>query len=110
MSTTAKYPDTPDGRYYVVHGRLWRKSNPELDETVRKRLVDELMQARRDIASAMRKGSDVAEQAARSRVHAAKVSLGERGPVWWTDGADDYNQHLVANSPYADWFGSLSND
>ena len=21
------FPDTPDGRYFVVRGRLWRKSN-----------------------------------------------------------------------------------
>ena len=40
--------------------------------------------------------------AARGRVHDAKVALGERGPVWWNDGAPDYNRHLVANTPYRD--------
>lgn len=24
------YPVTPDGRYFVVRGRLWRRSNPGL--------------------------------------------------------------------------------
>jgi hypothetical protein len=41
---------------------------------------------------------------ARARVHAAKVGLGERGPVWWQDGAPDLNRHLVRNSPYAAWW------
>jgi hypothetical protein len=36
-------------------------------------------------------------------VHAAKVALGERGPVWWADGAPDLNRRLVRNTPYADW-------
>ena len=40
---------TPDGRYIVVRGRLWRASNPSLDEHTRQQLVDELMDARRMI-------------------------------------------------------------
>jgi hypothetical protein len=27
---TAGHPTTPDGRYFVVRGRLWRKANPHL--------------------------------------------------------------------------------
>jgi hypothetical protein len=27
-----KHPVTPDGRYFVVRGRLWRMANPGLDE------------------------------------------------------------------------------
>jgi hypothetical protein len=60
------------------------------------------MQARRDIAAARRKGDVTAEKAARARVHAAKLALGERGPVWWADGAPDYTRRLVRNTPYAD--------
>lgn len=30
-----------------------------------------------------------------------------RGPVWWTDGAQDFNRHLVKNTPYAEWYESL---
>lgn len=59
------------------------------------------MAARRDVGSARRGGDKVAEKAARKRVHAAKVGLGERGPVWWDDGAPDYNRHLIENTPYA---------
>ena len=47
---------------------------------------------------------------ARARVDAAKVALGERGPVWWTDGAPDLNRHLAKNTPYADWFAHLEED
>jgi hypothetical protein len=34
----------------------------------------------------------------------AKVALGERGPVWWSDGAPDFNRHLVKNTPYRSWY------
>jgi hypothetical protein len=30
-----KHPVTPDGRYFVVRGRLWRMANPGLDEAER---------------------------------------------------------------------------
>ncbi|QZD96528.1 hypothetical protein K3136_06470 [Qipengyuania gelatinilytica] len=92
---------TPDGRYIIVRGRLWRTSNPDLDPAERERLVGELMDARRAVGSAMKQGDKTAQKAARSRVHAAKVALGERGPVWWDDGAPDYNRHLLKNTPYA---------
>lgn len=104
----ADYPDTPDGRYFVVRGRLWRKSNPALSSCQRDVLVKELMSARRDLARSDRSPHSTNE--ARQRVHAAKVELGERGPVWWHDGAPDYNRHLVKNTPYADWYAGLSSD
>jgi hypothetical protein len=40
----------------------------------------------------------------RARVDAAKRALGERGPVWWDDGAPDWNRHLAKNTPYAKWW------
>lgn len=40
--------------------------------------------------------------AARKEVDAVKVALGERGPVWWEDGAPDMNRHLAKNTPYAE--------
>jgi hypothetical protein len=91
---------TLDGRYLIVRGRLWRKSNPGLSDAVRERLVKELMEARRAVKDA--KGEPAGTADARRRVDAAKVALGERGPVWWEDGAPDYNRHLVKNTPYAD--------
>ena len=36
--------------------------------------------------------------------HAAKVPLGDRGPVWWHDGAQDFNRQLINNTPYQQWY------
>ncbi len=99
------HPRTPDGRYFVVRGRLWRLSNPSLDPVLREALVVELMAARRAVRDA--KGEPEAVRAARARVDSAKRALGERGPPWWTDGAPDWNRRMVANTPYADWFAGL---
>ncbi|HYC05759.1 MAG TPA: hypothetical protein VED40_20875 [Azospirillaceae bacterium] len=105
--TAGGYPVTPDGRYMVVRGRLWRLSNPHLPEAERAALVHDLMQARRAVRDALRAGDKDAERAARARVHAAKVALGERGPVWWTDGAPDLNRRMAKNTPYAAWCEAL---
>lgn len=102
------YPVTPDGRYFVVRGRLWRCSNPALDGHERAELTRELMVARRAKGDAMRRGDDGAREAARQRVDAAKHALGERGPVWWTDGAPDYNRRMARNTPYAAWYAALA--
>lgn len=102
-----KYPTTPDGRYFVVRGRLWRTSDPSLPADIRERLVKELMAARRAVAAARRRADHVAEKAAHDAVDRAKVALGERGPVWWDDGAPDLNRHLARTGPYADWYAKL---
>ena len=104
---TSPPPHTPDGRYFVVGGRLWRASNPSLPEEARSHLVAALMDARRDVARAKRQADASAERDARARVHAAKVALGERGPPWWDDGAPDYNRRMARNTPYRAWFESL---
>ena len=98
---------TPDGRYLVVRGRLWRTSNPALEPDERERLTRELMGARRAVAAALRDGDGDRLERARSAVHAAKVALGERGPVWWSDGAPDLNRSTIARTPYADWYEKL---
>ncbi|MDO9018310.1 MAG: hypothetical protein Q8S73_12190 [Deltaproteobacteria bacterium] len=97
---------TPDGRYLVVRGRLWRRANPALADDVRAGLVGELMDARRAVSRALRASDDGALRAARARVHAAKVALGERGPVWWTDGSPDLNRRLAKNTLYAPWYAA----
>jgi hypothetical protein len=107
VSEPRRYPVTPDGRYFVVKGRLWRMSDPGLAPAVRQQLVDRLMLARRQVGAAKRAGDAAAERAARAAVDAAKHALGERGPPWWTDGAPDYNRHMVKNTPYADWHAAL---
>lgn len=105
---TAKYPVTPDGRYFVVRGRLWRCANPALAPEDRSRLVRDLMAARRAVAAANKIGDEVARRMARAAVDSAKIALGERGPVWWTDNAPDYNRHMAKNTPYADWWNTAS--
>ena len=102
---TERHPQTPDGRYFVVRGRLWRLSDPNLDPSERERLVRELMAARRAIRQS--RGDPDATRAVCARVDAAKRALGERGPVWWTDGAPDYNRRMVSVTPYAAWFEEL---
>ena len=92
-------PTTPDGRYFVVNGQLWRCSNPLLSSDERQRLVSELMSARRAVKAAKASGDPGEMELARSGVQAAKVALGERGP--------DFNRHRVENSPYAHWYRSL---
>jgi hypothetical protein len=101
------HPRTPDGRYFVVRGRLWRRSNPALPAEERGRLVRELMAARRAVGAARRAGDAGAEASARAAVDRAKVALGERGPPWWTDGAPDLNRRPVRGTPYAAWFAAL---
>ncbi|MFP5077850.1 hypothetical protein ACLE20_11135 [Rhizobium sp. YIM 134829] len=100
-----EHPRTPDGRYFLVKGRLWRLSDPRLPEEERQRLVRGLMAARRAVRAA--KGDPERLAAARRAVDAAKRGLGERGPVWWEDGAPDYNRHMAANTPYAAWARAL---
>ena len=84
-----------------MRGRLWRASNPDLSDTERQRHVDALMAARRAVREA--KDDPEAMKRARAEVQAAKVALGERGPVWWGDGAPDYNRKMAKNTPYAEW-------
>ena len=102
------YPVTPDGRYFVVRGRLWRCTNPALTDEARQRLTATLMTARRQKGAALRAGDSTGVAAAREAVDAAKRKLGERGEVWWTDGAPDWNRHLAKNTPYAEWFRKLA--
>ena len=97
---------TPDGRYLVIYGksgpRLWRASNPNLSESERQTLVDDLMAARRAIRIYHDDPSALAK--ARADVHWAKCGLGERGPPWWSDETADVNRTLVKNSSYREWW------
>lgn len=96
--------DTPDGRYFVARGRLWRRSDPALSDAERRAAIKALMQARRAVQTAE---DAAAQQAARAAVDAAKRRLGERGPVWWPDGAPDESGRHPSNSSYADWWAAL---
>ena len=101
---------TPDGRYLIVRGRLWRTSNPHLDPVHRQALVNALMAARRAVGAAKRSDDSAAMADARAQVDAAKQALGERGAVWWTDGAPDLNRHMVHTTRYAEWYSALPDE
>ncbi|MCK1362288.1 hypothetical protein [Bradyrhizobium sp. 199] len=102
-----KHPVTPDGRYFVVRGRLWRMASPDLAEDERASLVKRLMAARRAVRDAKASADLESEAAAHRAVDEAKRALGERGPVWWRDGAPDLNRHMAKNTPYADWYAEV---
>lgn len=101
------HPRTPDGRYFVVRGRLWRCTDPRLPDDVQTQLRSELMKARSAVSRALKQCDAAAEREARARVRAAKLALGERGAPWWGDGAPDYNRRMARNTPYRDWFHAL---
>ena len=102
-----QHPVTPDGRYFVVCGKLWRMNDPDLAVHDKTRLVNQLMDARRAVKAAKDAGDQDAETAAHRLVDEAKCGLGERGPVWWKDGAPDCNRHATKNTPYADWYARI---
>lgn len=102
-----KHPVTPDGRYFVVRGRLWRMANPALGEAERSDLVNRLMAARRAVRAARQQNDPDAEATAHRTVEKVKHALGERGPVWWDDGSPDFNRHMAKNTPYAGWYAKI---
>jgi hypothetical protein len=69
-------------------------ADPTIDEARRTGLVDQLMVARRAVRGARQAFDREAEADARRAVDEAKRALGERGPVWWVDGASDLNRQL----------------
>lgn len=83
-------------------------ARPDLDEQERSDLVKRLMAARRAVHEAKVAADPQAEAAAHRKVDAAKRALGERGPVWWTDGAPDFNRHMAKNTLYADWYAGVT--
>lgn len=106
MVPPAANPVMPDGRYFVVKGRLWRRSNPALDEETRQALVSSLMTARPAVHNA--KAGHGNFVTAHASVDAAERALGKRGPVWWEDGVPDYDRRMGANTPYAGWYAELT--
>ncbi|HEY8614336.1 MAG TPA: hypothetical protein VIL69_24000 [Roseomonas sp.] len=98
---------TPDGRYFAVRGRLWRMANPALPPEQREALTKELMAARRAVGAALRAEDQDALKAARAGVDQAKRALGERGPVWWDDGAPDLNRRKAKDTDYVAWYAAL---
>lgn len=106
----SRYPETPDGRYFVVEGRLWRLANPALPAKEREKLTRRLMRARRAVLEGLRTKDAALVREARRRVGELKVALGERGTPWWTDGSPDYNKKLVGKTPYAEWYSRIARE
>jgi hypothetical protein len=77
-----KHPVTPDGRYFVVRGKLWYE-RPEYRSAGEVAPGEGLMAARRAVKDARGAGDHGAEHEAHRMVDEAKRALGERGPVWW---------------------------
>ena len=105
MSGKKDYPRTPDGRYFVAKARMWRCTNPALEDAERRKLIKELMRGRLAVKHAQ---DEVQTAAARAQVDAAKFALGERGPVWWQDSAPDEGGKHPKNTSYAQWWANLS--
>jgi hypothetical protein len=77
-----------DEHWFVVNGRRWRRTDPELPEEVAAALRSHLGSARATVGAASRRGDEEAVAAARKRVGIAKHGLGERGPKWWDEPLD----------------------
>lgn len=82
-------------------------ANPGLEAAKRSKLTKRLMTARRAVREAKASENLEAEEAAHRAVDDAKRALGERGPVWWKDGAPDLNRHMAKNTPYAAWYAKV---
>jgi hypothetical protein len=74
-----KHPVTPDGRYFVIRGKLSRLANPEIDPERKTALVHDLMAARRAAKDAKFSGDRKAEAEAHRSVDTAKQALGGAG-------------------------------
>jgi hypothetical protein len=71
------------------------------------------MAKRSAVRSAKLAGDELSEAPAHRTVDVAKRNLGERGPVWWTNGSPDLNRYMVKKTPYEAVFeaqaGGLTN-
>jgi hypothetical protein len=81
--------------------------NPALSPAKKSALASELMKARGAVRAAKLAGNQLEEAAAHRDVDVVKRELGERGPVWWSDGTPDLNRQPVKNTPYAKWYSGL---
>lgn len=77
---------TEDGRWLIIDGQRWRRTDPALADEVVDELKSHLGRARSDVGRAT---TDTDRADARRRVGIAKRGLGERGPYWWDRPADE---------------------
>ena len=74
------YPTAPDGRYFIVRGRLWRTSDPALPADRRAALVKALMAARRAMGQARKAGDRPASAEAKAAVDAPSARWANAAP------------------------------
>jgi len=84
--------DSEDEHFFVMKGRRWRKTDPNIPEGLASELVKALMSARRDVKKAKASEDASLIRLVRSRVQNAKVALGERGHPWWEAQTADTRQ------------------
>jgi hypothetical protein len=63
-----KHAVTPDGRYFVISGRLWHMANSDLEEAERADFVGRLMAARRAVRDAKKRADREAEAAGKAKI------------------------------------------
>ena len=97
---------TPDGRYFVVRGRLWRMASPGLNEAERTDLVGRLMRARRAVRDAKRSAYVDAE----ANAHRPWTRSSGARREW----AGMVGRRLAGSQPvhgknttYADWYAKI---
>ena len=96
---------TPDRRYLVVGDKLLRSYNPDLPNDRIDELLIVLFNSRRDLRRArQREGTEPPELV--GAIEAARLALGQSGPVWWDDGAPDLDGAPVLSTCYAEWYKS----
>ncbi len=83
-------------------------TNPALSEETQAMLRRDLMAGWRAKRKAQLADDLFSIRIAKIDIDCTKQMLGERGPVWWDDGAPDYNRYLAKNTPYKSWEQSLS--
>ena len=54
-----------------------------------------------------KRSAGIEAEVAAHKADQVKRALGERGPVWWDDGAPDLNRHLAKEQVLADWFARI---
>ncbi|BBF68826.1 hypothetical protein [Sphingomonas bisphenolicum] len=59
------------------------------------------------MSAANRAGEAEGVARVRAAVDAAKHALGERAPVWWSDGALEWQRHMARNTAYTEWFATV---
>lgn len=67
-----KYPASPDGRYFVVRRRRWRKGDPALEKPIRNALLKDLTSARQAVRDAKHDCNAIAK--ARNLVGDAEIA------------------------------------